>query len=636
MTRVLTLKFADKSPSVAGPGARSPGHAARQPARRLARDHEINVAGFGNAQKPRSRGPRPRPRPARRFVHKLLGQGTRWLVAFGLCALLGNASIARATILETVHNLSATGPGSVKAPGVGEVCVFCHAPHRAGQTRALWNRDLPPTTYNLYSSSTLEATLRQPTGASRLCLSCHDGTTALGNLRVPPKTGAVSLGALTGRGSLGTDLSDDHPVSFVFDSALALKQGQLADPSILPRTVSLDSTKQVQCTGCHDPHENRYRKFLRVDDRAAALCAACHRQRNWIASSHATSPTAWRGRGTNPWPNSPYTTTADNGCESCHRPHAAPHPPRLLSNAQEPRVCLVCHDASVAAKNLDPEFLKFSAHPITSTNWTHEPREDPNIMARHVTCVDCHNPHQVASVAASPPAVSGRLRGVRGLNISGGTVPEAQQEYEVCLKCHGVRDQTTPGVVRDDNTRNVRLKISPSNPSYHPVAAAGRNATIPGFEPGYTAASLIYCTDCHNNDEWTPTGTRPKGPHGSRYAPILEREYQMNDPTAEAFQTYAMCYKCHNRSFLVQDQAHTFLHNKHVVGNQAPCAACHDAHGSRQSIGLISFMLRDRTGKTVVSPSQAQKRLQFISLGPGRGQCYLLCHGKNHEPATYH
>src|SRR6266508_6324462 len=39
-----------------------PGHAASQSARRLARDHGIDVAGFGSAQEPRSRGPHPLPR----------------------------------------------------------------------------------------------------------------------------------------------------------------------------------------------------------------------------------------------------------------------------------------------------------------------------------------------------------------------------------------------------------------------------------------------------------------------------------------------------------------------------------------------------------------------------------------------
>ena len=563
----------------------------------------------------------------------------RWQVALFILLPLSFClfipSLAEGALADTVHNLTVTGPGTVKASGVGELCIFCHTPHRASQTYALWNRDIPPVTYNLYSSTTLEAALKQPVGASRLCLSCHDGTTALGSLRVAPAAGPVSLGPLTGRASLGTDLSDDHPVSFIYDAALSLKQGQLADPVTLPTPVRLDNNQQMQCTSCHDPHDNRYRKFLRLDEPPGALCLACHKQRNWTGSSHESSLATWRGGGINPWPNSPYTTVKDNGCENCHRPHAAPHPARLLSNAQERAVCLTCHNGSVAAKNLDQEFLKPSVHPIASSDWTHDPRENPNSMPRHVACADCHNGHQSTAAPAAPPLASGRLRGVKGVNISGGTVNEAIYEYEVCLKCHGIRDQTTPGILRQDNTRNIGVKINPSNPSYHPVATTGRNSIIRGFEAGYTIASIISCTDCHNNDEWTATGASPRGAHGSRYQPILERDYQVNDPLSESFQVYALCYKCHNQSFLINDQARTFLHRKHLVEERAPCAVCHDAHGSRNNVGLINFMLRDRTGKTVVSPSQSQKRLEFISLGPGRGQCFLLCHGKNHEPESY-
>ena len=252
------------------------------------------------------------------------------LFPFALCLLI-LPSVSLGAIAKTAHNLSATGPGAVKAEKVGELCVFCHTPHRATTDRALWNRELRPVTYDLYKSSTLEATLKQPTGASRLCLSCHDGTTALGNLRVPPRTGAITLGPLIGRASLGTDLSDDHPVSFVYDTLLVVKQGQIADPKALPKELPLDSTQQLQCTSCHDPHENRYRKFLRMDDRAAALCTACHKQRNWAASTHATSPATWKGSGTNPWPDSPYKTVSDNSCQSCHKSHAAPRPPRPRS-----------------------------------------------------------------------------------------------------------------------------------------------------------------------------------------------------------------------------------------------------------------------------------------------------------------
>lgn len=551
------------------------------------------------------------------------------------CALVGGVSLAQAQIASTLHNLSVTGPGSFKATNTTEICVFCHTPHNAASARALWNRDLPPTTYTLYQSSTLSAQINQPTGASRLCLSCHDGTTALGALRVAPGGAGASLGPLTGKSSLGTDLSDDHPVSLLYDTTLASKQGQLVDPSVLTNQIRLDETGQLQCTACHDPHNSVNRSFLRVNDRNAALCTACHNPTNWSRSTHSSSTAVWNGTGTKPWTRSPYATVAENGCENCHQNHSAPRPQRLLANGQESTVCLICHSGTVASKNLQGEFLKLSAHPISGTNWTHDPKEDPNTMSRHVTCADCHNPHQVSATSGTPPLAPGRLTGVKGINISGGTVSAATYEYEVCLKCHGVRDQTTTGIARLDPGRNIRLKINLGNASYHPVAGIGRKTTMGGLVPDYTTASIIYCTDCHNNDAWTSGGTAPRGSHGSIYWPILAANYQTNDPTAESAANYAICYKCHDRTYLINDTARTFQHRLHVIEQRAPCAVCHDAHGSTANVGLINFMLRDRTGKAVVSPSSNQKRLQFISVGPGQGQCYLVCHGQNHEPKSY-
>lgn len=558
----------------------------------------------------------------------------RLVLVTGSALLLLVAGRAHGRILDTPHNLSATGPGTVKAPDVGAACVFCHTPHRASQTRALWNRDLPSTSYQLYTSSTLEATgtLNQPTGASRLCLSCHDGTTALSAMRVPPAGGAVTLGPLTGRAVLGTDLSDDHPVSFVYDSALATRQGQLDDPAGLPAGIRLDQSGQLQCTSCHDPHENPYRKFLRIDDRGGALCLACHRQRDWTGSTHAVSTATWNGTGINPWPTTGYTNVADNACESCHRPHAASRPERLLSSAEDRGVCLACHDGSVTATNIEPQFAKPSAHPIVATDGIHQPREDPRSMSRHVTCVDCHDPHAVASTPATPPMASARLRGVRGVDISGGLVTSAVNEYEVCLTCHGLADQTTaPAIVRQDNTRNIRLEISPSNPSYHPLAAAGKNATIAGLIPPYTASSLIYCTDCHNDDQ-AAGGMGARGPHGSLYEPILERPYETSDPGSGTASGYMLCLKCHSESSLFQTR---FPHAKHVVEARASCAVCHDAHGARQNIRLINFMRRSPSGNVVVAPSTSG-RLEFIpDAEPGRGSCFLNCHGAEHDPRSY-
>ena len=570
--------------------------------------------------------------------HRIVYWGIGGALAASLLALASfilppRPAAAQTQVARTVHNLTPTGSGTFRVTEPAGLCVFCHTPHNANPTRALWNRQLPAATYKLYESTTLEAQLNQPTGASRLCLSCHDGVLALGNVRVG---GPFTFGPLTGKAVLGTDLSDDHPISFVYDSALALKRGQLADPHTLPSSIRLDDTGQLQCTSCHNPHEDRNPKFLRVNNRFGALCTSCHQLRNWSDSTHANSSATWNGTGTNPWPSGAFPTVAENACLNCHRPHTGGHPQRLLAQSAEPSVCTVCHNGAVAGKNIEVEFQKPFRHPIESNPWTHEPKEDAALMPRHVACMDCHNQHAVTSTTATAPAVSGRQRAVRGVTIAGSAVDEASFLYEVCLKCHGVKEPTTPGAVRVDNTRNIRLKIDPNNPSYHPVAAPGKNTTIIGLEPPYTSSSVIYCTDCHNNDEWTATGPAPRGPHGSRYEPILEREFQATDPVVESPSTYALCYKCHNRSTLLSWYGgNPFPHALHVSIQNAPCAACHDVHGSRQNIRLINFMRQDKTGKAVVSPSRSQGRLEYISLGHGRGQCYLQCHGVNHEPKTY-
>ena len=545
------------------------------------------------------------------------------------------AAAAQTQIARTVHNLTSSGPGTFRVSEAVGLCVFCHTPHNANPTRGLWNRELSGVTYKLYESSTLEAQLSQPTGSSRLCLSCHDGTLALGNLRVPPRGSRFNLGPLAGRAVLGTDLSDDHPISFVYDSALALRRGQLADPLALPHTIRLDDTRQLQCSSCHDAHEDRNPNFLRADNRFGALCTSCHRPTNWTGSTHSVSTATWNGAGSNPWPPGAFPTVEGNACLNCHRPHAAAHPQRLLAQSAEPVVCTICHNGAVAPKNIEAEFLKPFRHPIDSSQWTHDPKEEPGAMARHVACVDCHNPHAVTPTPATAPTATGRTRGSRGVTIQGGRIDEASFEYEVCLKCHGVTEPTTPGILRYDSIRNVRLKINPANPSYHPVAAQGKNPTIVGLDPSLAWSSMIYCTNCHNNDEWTPTGTRPRGPHGSRYETILELEFQAGDPVAESPASYALCYKCHIRSTLLSGSGR-FPHQTHVVDKSASCAVCHDTHGSRQSIRLINFMTRTKTGNTVVTPNSVG-RLEFVPnlAQPGRGSCYLKCHGADHNPRSY-
>ena len=134
-------------------------------------------------------------------------------------------------IAETLHNLSVTGPGPIKSPTETQICIFCHSPHNANPQAPLWNHSLSAVgNYRMYWSPTMKAypsagAAPQPDGASKLCLSCHDGTIALGAVgsrATPiPVTGGPTLPP-TSPGYLGTDLSGSHPISIVYDDALAI------------------------------------------------------------------------------------------------------------------------------------------------------------------------------------------------------------------------------------------------------------------------------------------------------------------------------------------------------------------------------------------------------------------------------
>jgi len=556
-----------------------------------------------------------------------------YFVSFMLtCMALAQPSSAGTTIGNTVHNLTPHGPGTFKAPENVGLCVFCHTPHSASPQGPLWNRELSGATYELYASSTLVAQVKQPTGSSRLCLSCHDGTLAMGTLLHAQNGLQPTLGFLTGRAKLGTNLSADHPISFVYDAALASTRGELLQPSVLTGAIKLDKNQELQCTSCHDAHEDRRPKFMRMETRNGALCVACHSPTGWTESTHATSSATWNGSGTSPWSGSAYATVSENACSSCHKTHAAGHSKALLNQTGEVANCTVCHGGNVATRNIQNDFAKISSHPINQSEWTHAPKENASQMARHVTCNDCHNPHastntSVAPPPSTPPGITGRLKGVSGINQMGATVSAASYEYEVCYKCHGLNAASTASFQRQDNVRNARSQFDPSKPSYHPVAAIGKNPTIQNLVTGYTATSVIQCSSCHNND------AAAAGPHGSQYSPILEKQYDTTDNTLKTEQSYALCSKCHNSLAFTTDVPGKFQHAQHLADGKTSCAACHDAHGSERYPGLINFMLFDKTGLPVVSKSSALQRLEYIPFATG-GQCYLSCHGVNHEPAT--
>jgi predicted CXXCH cytochrome family protein len=133
------------------------------------------------------------------------------------------------------------------------------------------------TVYTLYDSPTLDADVQQPTGASRLCLSCHDGSIAIDSYggRRGTRYLSASEGAIAGDVE---ELSNDHPISFTYDSALASEDTELHDPQARSDTRELLVDGKVECMSCHDVHNTDAKdmKLLRVDNRGSALCLTCH------------------------------------------------------------------------------------------------------------------------------------------------------------------------------------------------------------------------------------------------------------------------------------------------------------------------------------------------------------------------
>lgn len=170
-----------------------------------------------------------------------------------------------------------------------EICIVCHTPHNGTSTSnaPLWNRQLSSVaSYTLYSSLTMDAgtaidPVANSTSNSRLCLSCHDGTVALENFG-GVTNGTTTIGLYgTGVGNIGTDLSNDHPISFTYDAALCIADPGLNDPTTTPVLNGTITTQmlfggQLECASCHDVHDNSYGYFLRMDNTNSALCLTCH------------------------------------------------------------------------------------------------------------------------------------------------------------------------------------------------------------------------------------------------------------------------------------------------------------------------------------------------------------------------
>jgi len=394
-------------------------------------------------------------------VNKLLSAIGLSLILAGGWMSQGQAA-RQSKIADTKHNLSASGTGSTKADSESQICVFCHTPHGANTTNVspLWNRATSSATYTPYSSESLDAKSAQsgwtgqPLGSSKLCLSCHDGTIALGNVVNAPGSGLgsnISVSGSTGTvmpagagatsgytRRLGTDLSNDHPISITYDSTLSARDGELRTPNgqqqlsggsltingthplvgpratgqgsgigssaagtglygssstrpVLPleNTVGAGSgTGQVQCTTCHDPH---IKESTLTNDATDAA-----------------------------------DITKERNIKFLRRPRFQMAQPTNTYSDGNDIICLACHDKGM--QGAGGNSWAYSAHANSAVaaqvykSADADTREFPRGMpVWKVSCLNCHDTHTV--------------QGARRLTRSGGNGTSSTLE-ETCYQCH--------------------------------------------------------------------------------------------------------------------------------------------------------------------------------------------------------
>jgi predicted CXXCH cytochrome family protein len=580
------------------------------------------------------------------------------LALLAVASLLPGTVFGKETILVSPHNLSATAKAS---PGGGygkskvafseelRVCIFCHVPHNAKEMTPLWGHDLPALSYDPYDSSTLHEkpdAAWVPTGASRLCLSCHDGTIAISSYKDSPIINFPQ--SMPGRANLGTNLSNDHPISFSYLNA-AVATAELTPIGSLPAAIRLEWGDYMQCNTCHDPHNNEFGNFLVMANSGPAnpgspLCITCHKNSGWESSTH----------------NPLLTASLAPGCMNCHTVHAAPGTARLLTAVKESDTCYVnCHKGGATlGANVQPLFgPTYFRHPVADVfTPPHDEGQEKTLLpvtGRHVECVDCHNPHQanrdgVPVSIFSPPAVTGRLKGVSGIDMNRVIVP-AVNEYEVCFKCHSGANASAfhgsdrPVRINNDPSSDLIGRFDATNGSYHPVTTtrpAGSGASL--LNPSMQAdMRQIYCSDCHNSDQSPQAlGTGPAGPHGSRWPHILKAQYDMPPrtlpgPTFSIGGSYDLCFRCHLEAYVMTGASSGFRngltneHDTHVNLRKIPCFACHDPHGVPVAPNSHLVNFEEGYARDAVVPNPV-----YVPTVTG-GSCTVRCHAVAGNIETY-
>jgi len=211
-------------------------------------------------------------------------------LVFALAGQLAqSAGIGYKLIAGSAHDFSATGAGGAAGyegeNGVtyltANKCTTCHAAHKPAKTAFLWKRTLGAgpgwTVWDGAAGKVLDgvndgeylSVAEFAQTGSAMCLSCHDGVTAIGGTTM----------RLAFRGAWGRNLPDMHPVAkrvpFGSDGwqpdLTAGNSSAFGNSNVVVDTVG--NSSYVGCTSCHSMHSSpSAATYLRKGE----SCLVCH------------------------------------------------------------------------------------------------------------------------------------------------------------------------------------------------------------------------------------------------------------------------------------------------------------------------------------------------------------------------
>lgn len=219
-----------------------------------------------------------------------------------------------AGIAGTPHDFASSGGG------VG-LCTFCHTPHRAITTSLLWNHTLSTATFSWDDTKTTAGT-DYPSfvgdtynGPTAKCLSCHDGSVAVGDIawwnEGKPAAAldntqhawpdAFNVGAREG---VPGSMKGNHPVAMPYPyggvantyngsmSGAGTTYNEWQSTPLSPVRIFNDNAGTIsagavagktgiECSSCHDPHNKASTGDLFLRGTLAGsdtnyICLKCH------------------------------------------------------------------------------------------------------------------------------------------------------------------------------------------------------------------------------------------------------------------------------------------------------------------------------------------------------------------------